>query len=138
MNRPVHFEIHAEDPDRASKFYSEVFGWTIKKWDGGGMPYWLVTTGAQDTVGPDGKPWPGINGGIVKRMGAAPAEGQAVNAYVCTMDVSSVDDTLAKIITVGGSLALAKMPIPGMGWLAYAKDVEGNIFGIMQTDTNAK
>ena len=29
MNRVVHFEIQAEKPERAAKFYREVFGWII-------------------------------------------------------------------------------------------------------------
>jgi predicted enzyme related to lactoylglutathione lyase len=49
MNRPVHFEIHAEDPERAASFYSELFGWKITKWDGP-VDYWLVSTGS-DTPG---------------------------------------------------------------------------------------
>ena len=38
----------------------------------------------------------------------------------------------------GGSIALPKMPVPGVGWLAYFKDTEGNIFGAMQGDANAR
>src|SRR5438128_828489 len=73
--RVSHFEIHADDPERAIKFYSDLFGWQFKKRDGP-MPYWLVTTG------PDSEP--GINGGLMKRMGPGPADMQLVNAYVCT------------------------------------------------------
>jgi uncharacterized protein len=124
----VHFEIHAEDPERAVKFYQSLFGWEVTKWDGP-QPYWLVTTG------PEGQP--GINGGILRRMGPAPAENQAVNSYVCTVDVPDLDQRMRKMETLGGSIAVPKMPIPGMGWLAYAKDTEGNIFGMMQMDPTA-
>jgi hypothetical protein len=128
MNRPTHFEIHAGDPERAIKFYTAVFGWKFQKWDGP-MPYWLITTGSDA---------PGINGGMVPRMGVAPAEGQAVNAYPTTMKVASVDVALAAITANGGTIALPKMPIPAMGWLGYGKDTEGNIFGVMQDDPAAK
>jgi len=37
-----------------------------------------------------------------------------------------------------GNMALEKMPVPGVGWLAYAKDTEGNIFGVLQPDQAAK
>jgi predicted enzyme related to lactoylglutathione lyase len=30
------------------------------------------------------------------------------------------------------------MAIPGVGWLCYFKDTEGNIFGMMQNDPAAK
>lgn len=129
MTRLVHFEIHAENPEQAAEFYSKVFGWEIKKWDGP-MPYWLITTGPSDQ--------PGINGGILKRMGAKPVEGQAVNAFVCTIDVPSLDEYVIKATSNGGSIAMPKMPVPGMGWLAYCKDPEGNIFGMMQNDPLAK
>jgi predicted enzyme related to lactoylglutathione lyase len=126
MSRVVHFEIHADDPQRAANFYQEVFGWQIQKWDGP-AEYWLVTTGKP--------PEPGIDGAILQRQG--PINGDAVIAYVCTVDVASVDDTIAKITSLGGTIALPKMPVPGIGWLAYAKDIEGNIFGVMQSDHNA-
>lgn len=128
MPRVTHFEIHADDPERAAGFYAGVLGWQVTKW-GGPMEYWVVVTG------PDGEP--GINGGLVRRMGPAPAEGQAVNAYVCTAAVTDVDGCVATATAHGGSVALPKMPIPGVGWLAYVKDTEGNILGLMQSDPAA-
>jgi predicted enzyme related to lactoylglutathione lyase len=127
MPRVVHFEIHAEQPERAVRFYSGVFGWEVTKW-AGPQDYWLIKTG------PDGQP--GINGGLLRRHGVI--DGQAVIAYVCTVDVPSVDDYLGRITDAGGTIALPKMAIPGIGWLAYAKDTEGNIFGIMQPDAAAR
>lgn len=135
MNRPVHFEIHAADPEGAARFYREVFGWEIREWTMPGVElppenrYWLVNTG------PDGTP--GINGGIVVRRGAAPVQGQAVNAFVVTMDVASVDESVARATANGATLALPKMPIKGVGWLAYCHDPAGNIFGMMQNDPSA-
>jgi predicted enzyme related to lactoylglutathione lyase len=129
MPRVVHFEIHAEDPERALTFYQKVFGWDFQKW-AGPMDYWLIKTGAEGERG--------INGGMVRRMGAAPVEGQAVNSYVCTVDVPAIDDFIAKAADAGAVIALPKMPIPGVGWLAYVKDTEGNILGLMQADANAK
>lgn len=128
MPRPVHFEIHADDPERAVRFYSNLFGWTFTKWDGP-MEYWMIVTG------PDSEP--GINGGLMRRMGPPPASGQAVNAYVCTSMVTDVDVSVTHAVELGGIVALPKMPIPGMGWLAYVTDTEGNLFGMMQSDPTA-
>jgi hypothetical protein len=128
MSRVVHFEIHATDPEALSAFYVQLFGWKISRW--GEMPYWMVETGAEGE--------PGINGGIVPRRGPAPAEGQAVNAFVCTVNVSSVDESVASALALGGRLALPKMAIPGVGWLAYVKDPDGNILGLMQDDPAAR
>jgi predicted enzyme related to lactoylglutathione lyase len=72
---------------------------------------------------------------LVPRRGVI--DGTAVIAYVCTVDVANVDAAVDKIQALGGSIALAKMPIPGVGWLAYGKDTEGNIFGCMQADQTA-
>ena len=129
MPRVVHFEIHADNPERAIPFYRALFGWEFQKWDGP-MDYWMINTGSN--------PEPGINGGMIRRMGAGPLEGQAVNAYVCTVQVPAIDEYVGKISALGGVIALPKMPIPGIGWLAYAKDPEGNIFGMMQPDPAAK
>jgi predicted enzyme related to lactoylglutathione lyase len=126
MPRVVHFEIHADDPERAIRFYRDLFGWEFTKWDGP-MPYWLIMTG------PDSEP--GINGGLLKRQCAI--DGQAVIAYVCTVSVASIDDAIAKAQKAGGTPAVPKMPIPTVGWLAYFKDTEGNIFGMMQSDPSA-
>jgi uncharacterized protein len=127
MPRVVHFEIHAEDPARAVKFYEKLFGWTFQKWDGP-MEYWMVITGA------DGEP--GINGGLLKRQGTI--DGQAVIAYVCTVDVANVDASVSTALANGATVAVPKMPVPGVGWLAYCKDTEGNIFGMLQADASAK
>src|SRR5690242_9793170 len=78
MSRVIHFEIHADNPERAVGFYSGLFGWNFQKWDGP-MPYWLITTG------PDSQP--GINGGMVKRPCPASGESQAMSSFVCTIGV---------------------------------------------------
>jgi len=127
MPRVIHFEIHADDPERAVKFYQNVFDWKINKWDGP-EDYWLVTTGEKGE--------PGIDGAILRRQG--PINGDAVIAYVCTIDVPSVDDYAARVTSSGGTIVLPKMAVPGIGWLFYAKDSEGNIFGAMQSDPTAR
>lgn len=125
MSRVVHFEIHAENPQRAIKFYEAVLGWQISQW--GGQEYWLIKTGPDDQ--------PGIDGAILPRRGLI--DGEAVIAYVCTANVASLDETIAKVESNGGAIALPKMPVPTVGWLAYFKDTEGNIFGAMQSDPQA-
>ena len=128
MLRPIHFEIQADDPARAIKFYQSLFGWKFTQH--GSVPYWLVTTGSDGT--------PGINGGLHPRVGARALEEQAVIAFVCTVDVSSVDIFAAKAEQAGGRIVMPKTAIPGIGWLSYAKDTEGNIFGMIENDPKAK
>jgi predicted enzyme related to lactoylglutathione lyase len=120
--RVVHFEIDAEKPERAIKFYKQVFGWKIEKWEGP-IEYWLITTGKEKD--------PGIDGGLAKRTEEGPST-------VNTIAVPSVDDYIKKIQKNGGSVVRPKMAVPGVGWMAYFKDPEGNIFGMMESDESAK
>jgi predicted enzyme related to lactoylglutathione lyase len=121
MPRVVHFEIPADDPERAAGFYEKVFGWRIEKWEGP-MDYWLVVTGESGT--------PGIDGGIAPRQPGA--------VVTNTIDVPSVDDYVKRITDAGGEVVVPKMAVPGVGWLAYLKDTEGNLFGIMTSDMEAR
>ncbi len=131
MNRVVHFEIQAEDLERAAKFYREVFGWEIKKWEGGSMDYWMIMTAPKDSKEP------GINGGLLRRPCPAPKPEQGTNAYVCTMQVENYDAVAEKILASGGVVAMPKFAIPGMAWQGYFLDTEGNTFGLHQADTKA-
>ena len=128
MPRVIHFEIHAEQPERCAQFYQQLLGWRFARWVDGEPEYWLITTG------PDNEP--GINGGMMRRQG--PIDGTAVIAFVCTVDVMDVDAAALKAGTLGGTVVVPKMPIPGIGWLCYIKDTEGNIVGLMQHDAAAQ
>jgi predicted enzyme related to lactoylglutathione lyase len=121
MPRPIHFEIPADDPERAIAFYGKVFGWQCQKWEGP-IPYWLVQTGSNGA---------GINGGIHPR--AFPGQGP-----VNTIDVPSCDAAVKQVESAGGKVALPKMAVPGIGWLAYCTDPEGNTFGVLEPDEQAK
>ena len=123
MSRVVHFELPADDPERAAGFYKKIFGWDIQKW-AGPVNYWLVSTGPQDK--------PGIDGGIVNRADR-PASGVLVTAQV-----DSVDVCLRKIVEAGGEIIVPKRPIPGVGYQANFRDTEGNVVGIMESDPSAK
>jgi predicted enzyme related to lactoylglutathione lyase len=122
MPRVIHFEIPAENTERCSKFWQDVFGWEFSKWEGGDEPYYLVMTGD--------KAAPGIDGGMMQRK-------HPEQPVVNTLDVDDIDAYIQKINTSGGEIVVDKMPIPGVGWLAYFKDTEQNIFGIMQMDQGA-
>ena len=131
-NRIAHFEIHADDLDRAAKFYRDVFGWEITKWEGGSMEYMMIMTA------PQGSTEVGINGGLIKRPCPAPAPAQGLNAYVCTIVVTDYEAALAKVLAAGGVVAMPKFAIPGMAWQGYFLDTEGNTVGLHQVDPNAK
>lgn len=132
MNRVIHFEIQADDVERAAKFYREVFGWKIEKYPMEGMEYYGVMTAEKDSKEP------GISGGLLKRPAKRPGPEQGTNAYACTVLVKNYDEMAKKILDSGGIEAMPKFAIPGMAWQGYFLDPEGNVFGIHQTDENAK
>ena len=121
-NRVIHFEIQADDIERAKAFYEHAFGWKIEQMmtkEKGGMDYWGLTTGADGT--------PGINGGMYRR----PAD-NALRTYDCTLMVENIDAAVAAVRANEGTIQQEKMEIPNVGWFARGTDTEGNIFGMMQ------
>ncbi|MHA2008306.1 MAG: VOC family protein [Promethearchaeota archaeon] len=122
MARIVHFELNVKDVKETIKFYEEVFGWKFEKWEGP-MDYWLIMTGEEVE--------PGIDGGLGYEQEGIP---QVVN----TIDVEDVDKVIKKIENNGGEILRPKQAVPGVGWMAYFKDVEGIVTGLMQEDPNAK
>ena len=113
MGRVVHFEITADDPKRAAKFYGKAFGWTFQDMPGE-FTYMLATTGDEKATG--------INGAIMGRQ-----HGQAV---INTVGVDDFEAAAQAVKDAGGHVLQPKTPIPGIGWFAYCKDTEGNVFGI--------
>ena len=119
MGRVTHFEITADQPERAVVFYKKVFGWDIDRWEGP-QPYWLITGNAAER---------GIDGAIMERH----VSGQKV---ICTVDAESWDRAAETIRAAGGRVVSEKQVIPGVGTFAYCEDTEGNLFGIMELDPN--
>ena len=116
MPRVVHFEIYGDKPEELIDFYNSVFDWKFEKW--GPMDYWIIKTGEG----------PGIDGGLGKRKGLG----------INTISVSDVDLYIKKIKKAGGTIVMPKTTMPGVGYLAYFKDSQGNVFGIMKDDPEAK
>jgi predicted enzyme related to lactoylglutathione lyase len=133
----VHFEIPADNPERAAKFYRELFGWDIQRFEGSseGMEYrdkdfeyWMVKTVPTDASGRPTEP--GVNGGLMRRM----YPNQPSINYI---NVESVDDFVRKAERLGAKVLMGKSPVPGMGWFAQLHDTEGNLFAVWETDSNA-
>ena len=112
----VHFEIPAEDPEKISSFYSDLFGWKIEKGQGP-TEYWLVRTFAEGQQG--------VNGGIFRKDSP---QLQPVN-YI---GVESVEEYSKRAEAVGGKVVFAKSPVPQQGWFAQLLDPEGNLFALWE------
>ncbi|MFX0141606.1 MAG: VOC family protein [Candidatus Hodarchaeota archaeon] len=118
----VHFDISADNPDRAKKFYEKLFDWKIEAVSG--MKYYLI-----QTADSDGKQ--GVGGGIAKREKPE----QKITNFI---GVSSIDKYIDKVERLGGKVIEPKTPIPGWGFLAVCLDTENNTFGLWEEDKNAK
>jgi predicted enzyme related to lactoylglutathione lyase len=115
-NRIVHFEIPAGQPEALTRFYSDLFGWKFQKAPIPGMEYWLCDTGA------DG---PGINGAVTQRQNPQ-------QPWMNYVDVTSIDAAIEKATKLGATVALPKMPVPGVGAVAAIIDPQGNILGLWE------
>jgi len=128
MPKVVHFEIPADDLDRARSFYGTVFGWqlqTMSMPQGGEYTIVMTTPVDQQTQLPTE---PGaINGGMMQRD-------EQTSAPVITVDVDNIDDALRDIEANGGSTVTPRTAITGMGAFAYFKDSEGNVMGLWETN----
>jgi uncharacterized protein len=118
----VHFDVPAEDPERAKKFYASLFDFKYQL-----VPefqYNLITTTNLDGT-------PGVGGGLGKRMDPS----QHMTNY---FGVKSIDAAMKQVTKLGGKLVSPKMPVPGMGWLVNCMDTEGNAFGLWEENTGVK
>jgi predicted enzyme related to lactoylglutathione lyase len=118
----VHFDISADDVQRARKFYEKLFGWKIYKYPHSPEEYYYVET--TNLIGEKG-----LSGGIAKRI--KPAHG--ITNYI---EVESIDDSIAHVRKLGGKIIEDKAKIPTVGYIAGCEDTEGNIFGLLQVEEN--
>ncbi|HEX5510512.1 MAG TPA: VOC family protein [Actinomycetales bacterium] len=127
MGGVVHFEIPADDVERAQGFYRDVFGWRIDPMPD--MSYAMLMT---TEAGEDGRPTePGvINGGMMRREGE-------ISSPVITIAVDDIEATLKQVSSNGGTTVQGKMPVGDMGFAAYFTDPEGNILGLWQNAAGA-
>jgi uncharacterized protein len=113
----VHYEIGAQDVDRAKGFWSAMFGWEFGDSAMPGMDYRMARIG--------------------ENAGAALYQSDEVKGHPNVyLDTDDIDASIAKAKELGGS-AEEKMPVPGIGWFAECKDTEGNVFHLWQNDPNA-
>jgi len=114
----AHFDVHADDVDRARKFYERVFGWRFSPW--GPPGFFLIATGDENH--------PGIHGAVHER----PKDQERSIGFQCTISVDNVDEIAAMITREGGQITVPKMTIPTVGELIQFRDTEGNLVCAMR------
>jgi hypothetical protein len=117
----VWFEIPADNPKRAQKFYSALFGWKINPFPGM-TDYWHIDTGGADDS-PDG--------GMMARKHPR----QPITSYI---NVPSVTRAMAKVKKLGGEVCVPKTAVPQMGYFAICRDTENNEFALWEMSKTAK
>ena len=124
MHSNIFFEIHADDVQRAAKFYQSIFGWRFTRNLGAPIEYLDIETGRS-------------RAGLLKRPVKTPSPGQGANAIICSVEVENFDVIAGRIVANGGQVALKKFSVPGRCWQGYFIDTEGNTFGIFEVDEKA-
>ncbi len=113
----THVEIPADDPGRAKAFYQGVFGWTFPPAVEGFEDYHVFVTAVGEA---------GVGGAIGKRGEWTP---ETMRSYI---NVDSVDDALAKVRELGGTVIAETAEVPGQGWFGVFADTEGNELAVWQ------
>ncbi|HDR72425.1 MAG TPA: VOC family protein [Methanoculleus sp.] len=122
MATVVHFDVPADDPQRAKEFYQNLFGWKFTRFEGM-EEFYLVETTALDGS-------PGTGGGLGRRG----APDQRIMNY---FGVADLDASIARVESLGGTITMPKTAVPGFGSLAICMDTEGNPFGLWEEDETA-
>ena len=125
MRKVVHFEIPADDVERAKSFYGSVFDWELNTMQMDEGEYTIATTTPVDESMMPTEPG-GINGGLMRRSDETPSP-------VITIDVDDIEQSLKNVEAAGGTTVTPRTPIPGMGAFGYFKDPEGNVMGLWET-----
>jgi predicted enzyme related to lactoylglutathione lyase len=115
----VHFAIHADDVDRARRFYEAVLGWRFEPW--GPPGFYNVMTGDAGS--------PGIHGALHSRE--APLTGSGTRGFTCTVAVEDLQTIRDKVIANGGTITHEQVEIPTVGTLTQFLDTEGNELAAM-------
>lgn len=124
MNTIAYFEIQSSSPEREIAFYHGVFGWEFSRDPHLPIEYHRITT-------------KGMQGGLLKRPAPTPQAGSGTNAFTCSVMVNNFDAIAAKVMELGGSIAMPKFAVPGRCWQGYFMDPDNNVFGVFQPDLNA-
>ncbi|MGE5215218.1 MAG: VOC family protein [Nitrospirota bacterium] len=117
----THFEIYGDDPAKLADFYRNVFGWQIEQMPG--VNYWRVQTGSTETTP--------LHGGLTYR--AIPD----LNGWMLFVNVDSLDETVALVQKLGGSIVRPKTAVPKTAWVTILSDPAKNMFGVWQADPKA-
>ena len=126
MNPVVHFEMPYENSERLAKFYSQAFGWEMRKFGEDMGNYVTATTTETDENMMVKRPG-AINGGFFPKKADWPAQYPSV-----VIAVDDIKEAMKKLADAGGKVLGDPMEIPGIGQYVSFTDTEGNRVSILQ------
>jgi predicted enzyme related to lactoylglutathione lyase len=128
-NQLSHFAIHADDLERARKFYGGVFGWTFQGYAGVPMSGFCRIF---DSIGKELTPLGAMQS---RKANLAP---HPVYGLECSFQVDDVDAVARAVEANGGKIVMPKAAIPGVGWIVKFLDTEGNLACAVRYDPAAR
>jgi uncharacterized protein len=128
-NQLSHFAIHADDLDRARKFYGGVFGWTFEGFGGAAITeFCQITDAAGNRLAP-------LGAMQLRKFNRAP---HPVLGFECSIAVDDLDAVARAVEAYGGQIVMPKTAIPGAGWIVKFLDSEGNLACAVRYDPSAR
>lgn len=119
QNNPVRwFEIYVQDMARARRFYETVLETRLERLETDDMDYWTFPMGDRQTYGA---------GGALARMTGMPSGGNSTLVYFACEDCAV---EAGRVAAAGGQVEREKMSIGEHGFIALARDTEGNMIGL--------
>ncbi|WP_445475622.1 VOC family protein [Methanococcoides methylutens] len=123
MNKVTHFHLPVDNVERAKEFYQKIFDWQIMD-SGFDRDYQIINTVATDEQGMPLETG-AINGALFKREKVEECPSVVVT-------VESIDESLLKIESMGGTVIRPKEQVMEMGYFAEITDSEGNLIGLWE------
>lgn len=128
MNPVVHFEMPVDQPERATKFYADAFGWKANHMGAELGDYIVMHTGETSEDGMI-KEKGIINGGFFRKQKTSPAHHPNV-----VIAVYNMDEHIRKVEEAGGKIIGQPEEIAGYGKTVSFYDTEGNRVAMIEPD----
>jgi uncharacterized protein len=128
MDPIIHFEMPAEDGERARKFYESAFGWQTTPLGPEAGDFILAFTIETDEKTRMPKKRGAINGGFYKKTNPN-------DPVRLTILVDDIWEAMKKVEGAGGKVLGEPFELPGVGLFASFIDTEGNLATLNQDFT---
>jgi uncharacterized protein len=114
----VHVELNSADPEKAKKFYSQLFQWKLETVPNSAAPsgaYTMIEVGS------------GTGGGIMKQVPGGPS------GWLAYVEVDDLQATTQQAERLGGKIMKDITEVPGMGWFSFIEDPTGAVLGLWKS-----